>query len=869
MSHARVPTIDPDGQREGDAGAIPLSSLRPPHAPARQPSEESFGGPPPAHYAHPHGFDNPNYFEGYDVGNQPREEDLAPSASASGSGSSASRQNEKQGWGKFDTYVGGREHAHQHPYNEGHGHTEKSHFQGAALQEDGLPHHGAGGHNDESSDDETDDFNWSSDEDDPDTVVEADGTKRIRAKRGRRIYMFLMNLARPIRIMILGLLGSAIALVPFIVVLTAFPRNAARPQVEVWSIWVAIIWAAACGTFLVLNWVPTLLEKIATAIWGKVPASFAKYVEVVKATLIWAKLMLCIAWAWISLGGIIGIEFGGQNDQVRPSYFHYVFLTLQALFGSSVIIYVEKLCLRLIATNFHKTAVADRLETNQKAVKALDKLHESEYVKGSRDQSRRATGNWASKFGFGSRPASPGPNTPGHRPTKSSGGPGGYFGTAATQPASSGSGTKTPLQRTHRKDGSGNKTPTFDVQAGTGLHSGRRPNFASQLSEALTTAAGKKSRLFQGRKARSQQSARKLARKLFYNLGHHRDSLVAEDFYPYFKTTEEAREAFGFFDADNNGDISKAEMRDAVQRIYREKRALAVSLRDMGSAVSKLDGVLMFLGLIIMVFIWLLIFNRDSTVANIVPLSTFVVGFSFVFGNSAKTIFESMIFIFATHPYDVGDLVCVDENWMFVESFGMLSTTFRTVTNQYIVAPNAMLASQKYIFNSRRSGATWEVTFIQVGFDTLIQLIDEFRAKMRQFVKENDREWGGGLEVNYDQISNQNSVQLVIAMEHKGNWQDWGARWARRTKLMRHVKTVCEELGIVYSLPPQPVTFHPRSGRAPFQPTMSAKTSFMSPRAARMPGSSAAGAEGGGGQGGGSFIPVGFTQPKKKEDESS
>lgn len=113
MSHARVPTIDPDGQREGDAGAIPLSSLRPPHAPPlRQASDESFGGPPPAHYAHPHGFDNPNYFEGYDVGNQPREEDLnAPSASASGSGSSASRQNEKQGWGKFDTYVGGREQA--------------------------------------------------------------------------------------------------------------------------------------------------------------------------------------------------------------------------------------------------------------------------------------------------------------------------------------------------------------------------------------------------------------------------------------------------------------------------------------------------------------------------------------------------------------------------------------------------------------------------------------------------------------------------------------------------------------------------------------------------------------------------------------
>lgn len=111
-----------------------------------------------------------------------------------------------------------------------------------------------------------------------------------------------------------------------------------------------------------------------------------------------------------------------------------------------------------------------------------------------------------------------------------------------------------------------------------------------------------------------------------------------------------------------------------------------------------------------------------------------------------------MIFIFATHPYDVGDLVCVDDNWMFVESFGMLTTCFRTVTNQYIVAPNSMLASQKYVFNARRSGATWEVTKIQIGYDTMLQVIDDLRARLRAYVKANDREWGGGLDVNFENL---------------------------------------------------------------------------------------------------------------------
>jgi Ca2+-binding EF-hand superfamily protein len=55
------------------------------------------------------------------------------------------------------------------------------------------------------------------------------------------------------------------------------------------------------------------------------------------------------------------------------------------------------------------------------------------------------------------------------------------------------------------------------------------------------------------------------------------------DFYPFFKTEDDARTAFSLFDKDGNGDISKKEMREAVQRIYRERKALTASLKDMSS----------------------------------------------------------------------------------------------------------------------------------------------------------------------------------------------------------------------------------------------------------------------------------------------
>lgn len=57
----------------------------------------------------------------------------------------------------------------------------------------------------------------------------------------------------------------------------------------------------------------------------------------------------------------------------------------------------------------------------------------------------------------------------------------------------------------------------------------------------------------------------------------------------------------------------------------------------------------------------------------------------------------------------------------------------------------------------------------------------------------------------------QNDISLIIAIEHRNNFQNWGGRWGRRTKFMRHLKTVLEELDVGYRMPLQPVSFHPAS----------------------------------------------------------
>lgn len=112
---------------------------------------------------------------------------------------------------------------------------------------------------------------------------------------------------------------------------------------------------------------------------------------------------------------------------------------------------------------------------------------------------------------------------------------------------------------------------------------------------------------------------------------------------------------------------------------------------------------------------------------------------------AASTLFNSMIFIFSTQPYSIGDLCFIDGDPLVVKEFGLMSTVFERVDGQVMIMPNSILSTSKHILNVRRSGAMWETTNIQIGYETPLELISELRTKMRQFVNENNRDWAGGL----------------------------------------------------------------------------------------------------------------------------
>jgi small-conductance mechanosensitive channel len=126
-----------------------------------------------------------------------------------------------------------------------------------------------------------------------------------------------------------------------------------------------------------------------------------------------------------------------------------------------------------------------------------------------------------------------------------------------------------------------------------------------------------------------------------------RSYLIAADFIPAFPDSEAATAAFRVFDKDNNGDLSRAEMKTTMLKVYKERRFLSRSMRDVGVALKTLDKVLLFFALVILFFISLSVFGVEVG-DSLTSVYSIGIAASFIFKNAASQAFDAIMFLFVT-----------------------------------------------------------------------------------------------------------------------------------------------------------------------------------------------------------------------------
>ncbi|XP_065850823.1 mechanosensitive ion channel protein 10-like [Euphorbia lathyris] len=249
--------------------------------------------------------------------------------------------------------------------------------------------------------------------------------------------------------------------------------------------------------------------------------------------------------------------------------------------------------------------------------------------------------------------------------------------------------------------------------------------------------------------------------------------------------------------------IEESVFKDWMVEVYREHDSLNSTLKHSKTAMDELNVIASVIVLFIVIVMWLL-FMGFLTTKVLVFLSTQLLLAVFMFGNSVKTVFEAVIFVFLVHPFDVGDRCVINGIQMVVDEMNILTTTFLRHDNEKIYYPNAVLAT-KPISNLYRSPPMNETLNFAVSLHTPNQTIEKLRERIKTYLLKNPRWWHPDHSLRFTEIEDVNKMKLTLFVNHTINFHYIGKRLKRRSELVLEMKNLFEELKIEYHLLPQQV----------------------------------------------------------------
>nr|XP_024379968.1 mechanosensitive ion channel protein 5-like isoform X2 [Physcomitrium patens] len=303
---------------------------------------------------------------------------------------------------------------------------------------------------------------------------------------------------------------------------------------------------------------------------------------------------------------------------------------------------------------------------------------------------------------------------------------------------------------------------------------------------------------------KSEWQAKVVAKEIFDNVSSPgAPHIIEEDLLRFLSEQDTIRTLALFEGAMETGKITKKALKSWVN-VYQERRALALSLSDTKSAVSKLHRIIDVILFVIVVVIWLLILDIATT-QLLLFVSSQLVLMVFIFGNTLKTVFEAIVFVFVHHPFDVGDRCLIDGTMYVVEEMNILTTVFLGDFNAKVWYPNSVLAS-KPITNYYRSPDMGDMFEFFIATSTTAEKIGRLKEHIGRYITGNPQHWKETFVLNcLDCAPDTGKLKLVVGLSHTMNYHNIGEKVARKSQLILEMKKGFEEIGIEYHLPPQDV----------------------------------------------------------------
>ncbi|KAF5388099.1 hypothetical protein D9615_000037 [Tricholomella constricta] len=722
-------------------------------------------------------------------------------------------------------------------------------------------------------DEDSEDYDWSGEEDLVDEEAKFEERMGIKAKRKG------WGIKRLITLLFSTIIGSTfiagILVVPGVLVQIYWYkpnptdyRRYVKDNVQAWLFWAAANLVISWYLAMIVDIIPVFARFFIAAFWGHVSEHVKTRIEMYDSIKNNIKPLLYAASGWASWIIIFGHIYDLYNTQdpseSRAPYTQRVQDVVAFLFFFALMIYIKKMLSHIIGGHasqiprpqtliwlpaffFHRTAYKDRVEAVQEALTTIEALRQYRPKVSSRARksgmrttlsdsehyrSLSSALNSASTPGSQSKlrqynDAEDWTDADSEDPDRTLVGKDSFFGWKGKEkkkvrlswlPMSGGgsddkhaseladlnksehemealplnSRSNTPISSFHEDRGSPHRYPPTSANNGSTEEGGGTEVTLAQAAKVFKNAVLHDARNIKGKNVGdgsmawnvgSTQEAKRLARSIYTRFKDRRRTyLLPSDFYPAFPSEAEGEAAFRVFDKDNNGDISRVEIKSTLVKVYKERRFLSRSMRDVGAALKTLDIILLVFAMIILFFIGISVFGVKVG-DSLTSVYTIGIAMSFIFKNSASSAFDAIMFLFVSHPYDTGDRCFIDTEVLVVKKVGLFATVFTRSDGTETYYFNSQLFT-KFITNVRRSGKMFENVTLQVAWRTPLEKLDMLEKLMNEWLSTEENRW-------YDPST---SVNTTGAYDQ--NLADWDLRWKRKTAFHAAVRHYCHQLDI-------------------------------------------------------------------------
>ncbi|KAL1880835.1 hypothetical protein Plec18167_003370 [Paecilomyces lecythidis] len=513
------------------------------------------------------------------------------------------------------------------------------------------------------------------------------------------------------------------------------------------SVWLEIVWLTLWAGRIVAKCLPAPIGIISTIFTNnsKKWRDLGKSLELPATLFFW--------WLGVEISFLPTMKNHHiDGDKTTRGWETTVNKIIVSIFVGTVLNFIEKIIIQLIAISFHLRTYADRIEINKFQIGSLTKLY---------SYSREILSIEDDEF---------------------------------EQREEKKSGVRTPLKYANKagKIAKDTLNKVGDVAGGVvGDFTGKKMANSTHPHQVILTLLSTTSG--------SQVLARRLYRT-FVREGF--ETVFSGDLKAAFDNSEEAEAAFAMFDKDMNGDISMEELEAVCVEIGRERKSITASLKDLDSVVGKLDDVFFFIVVVITILVFLSLIST-SAAGVLTSAGSTILALSWLFSTTATEFLQSVIFVFVKHPFDVGDRVTIYGSTgatltgddYFVKEIALLYTEFKKMEGHVVQAPNSYL-NTLFILNQRRSGGLAEAVPIVIKFGTTLEQIDALRQRLLEFVRSEKREYQGNILTELRTVTENLSITLNVIFFYKSNWQNELLRLQRRNKFICMLMVSLQEIGI-------------------------------------------------------------------------